>query len=74
MWLHDDHANVTEFHRRLAQRISPAERRAVLRIKDMWCRQPNYPDEIGGADIYRAVMEDGVRTPDEFGVWATSLP
>jgi hypothetical protein len=42
---------------------------AVLRIKDVWFRLPSYPDEIGGFEIYFAVIEDGVRTPDEFRSW-----
>ncbi|MEV4641759.1 hypothetical protein AB0J80_30890 [Actinoplanes sp. NPDC049548] len=28
-----------------------------------------YPDEVGGTDIYTAVLDHGVRTPEEFGTW-----
>jgi hypothetical protein len=69
IWLHDDHANVTAWHRELAGRLTDEERRAVLAVKDVWHRRPEYPDEVGGFDIYTAVLEHGVRTAVEFGVW-----
>ena len=34
-----------------------------------WFRLPSYPNEIGGFEIYTAVMEDRVRTPEEFRDW-----
>jgi hypothetical protein len=69
LWLHDLHENVTEWHRALRGSITDEQRVAVLRIKDVWFRLPSYPDEIGGFEIYSAVIEDGVRTPDEFRSW-----
>ena len=69
IWLYDDHINVTEWHRELAARITEEERLAVLRIKDVWHRRPEYPDEVSGLEIYTAVLEHGVRTPEAFGVW-----
>lgn len=44
----------------------------MLRIKDVWHRRPAYPDQVGGLDIYTAVMEDGIRTPRQFATWLTS--
>jgi hypothetical protein len=72
LWLHDSHLNVTRWHEELRERITPAQRIAVLRIKDVWHRRPAYPDQVGGLDIYTAVIEDGVRTPREFAAWLTS--
>ena len=69
IWLYDDHINVTEWHRALAARITDEERLAVLRIKDVWHRRPEYPDEVSGLEIYTAVLDHGVRTPEAFGVW-----
>ena len=43
----------------------------VLRIKDAWHRRPEYPDEVGGADIYSAVLDDGVGDPEGFATWLT---
>ncbi|MFI1989220.1 hypothetical protein [Actinoplanes sp. NPDC020271] len=69
IWLHDDHADVSDWHRELAGRLSDEERQAILAIKTIWHQRPEYPDEVCGWDIYRAVLEDGVRTAVEFGVW-----
>ncbi len=40
-------------------------RRAILEIKETLLGKP----EVRGIDIYRAVLEDGVRSPDEFIQW-----
>jgi hypothetical protein len=72
IWLYDDHAGVTRFHQELAERISPEERAAVLAIKDVWHRRPEYPAEVSGFEVYTAVLEHGVRTADEFGRWLSS--
>jgi hypothetical protein len=69
VWLHDDHAGVTAYHRGLAASLTAGQRLTILRIKDAWHRRPEYPDQVGGLDVYTAVLEHGVRTPDEFGAW-----
>jgi hypothetical protein len=69
IWLHDDHANVTEWHHALRDSITTEQRLAVLRIKDVWHRLPTYPDEVGGLEIYTAVVDDGIRTPHQFSAW-----
>ena len=69
LWLHDPHHNVTRWHEELRERITAEQRLAVLRIKDVWHRRPDYPDQVGGLDIYTAVLEDGVHTPEQFADW-----
>ncbi|MEV6298785.1 hypothetical protein AB0M02_05190 [Actinoplanes sp. NPDC051861] len=69
IWLNHDHADGTEWHRELAKRITDEEREAVLAIKTIWHQRPEYPDEVSGFEIYTAVLEHGVRTAVEFGVW-----
>jgi hypothetical protein len=69
LWLHDLHANVTRWHEELRERITAEQRIAVLRIKDDWHRRPAYPHQVGGLQIYTAVMDDGVRTPGQFAAW-----
>ena len=69
IWLHDDHANVTAYHRELAATLTDAQRLTILRIKDAWYRRPEYPDEVGGIDVYTAVLNHGVCTPEEFGAY-----
>jgi hypothetical protein len=69
LWLHDPHANVTRWHESLSETVTAGQRLAILRIKDVWHRLPEYPDEVSGMEIYTAVLDHGVRTPDEFGAW-----
>ncbi len=76
LWLHDDHANVTRWHEDLRNSLTGSQRRAVLRIKDSWHRRPEYPDQVSGLEIYTAVLDSGVRGPEEFAAWlaARGLP
>jgi hypothetical protein len=76
LWLHDLHQNITAWHESLRDSITDDQRSAVLRIKDVWFRLPNYPDRVSGLEIYTAVIEDGVRTPSQFNGWlgARGLP
>jgi hypothetical protein len=69
IWLNDDHTGVSEWHRDLAARLTDEERQAILAIKTVWHLRPEYPDEVSGFDICTAVLEHGVRTAVEFGVW-----
>jgi hypothetical protein len=69
IWLHDLHTNVTRWHEELRGRVTPEQRLAILTVKDVWCRRPEYPDEVSGLQIYTAVLDHGVRTPEEFGAW-----
>jgi hypothetical protein len=69
LWLNDPHENLTTWHENLRDTVTPDERAAILRIKDVWHRLPNYPDEISGTEIYTAVLDHGVRTPEEFATW-----
>ncbi len=74
IWLHDDHNDVSDWHRELAGRIADEERQAILAIKTIWHQRPEYPDEVGGFDICTAVLEHGVRSAVEFGVWLREAP
>jgi hypothetical protein len=69
LWLNDPHANVTAWHESLRESMTADQRAAILRIKDVWCRLPAYPDRVGGLQIYHAVLDDGVRTPQAFAAW-----
>jgi hypothetical protein len=66
LWLYDDHANVAESHRQLRDLLSPEQRRVVLRIKNDWCRRPEYPDEVDGTDTFLAGrhVRNGCRRSD----------
>ena len=51
----------------LRRRLTPETRLAILWIKDVWHQVPSYPDQVSAMDIYDAVLEHGVRTPEQFG-------
>jgi hypothetical protein len=69
VWLHDAHANLTSWHEELRARVTAEQRATILAIKSAWHLRPEYPDRISGSEIYTAVLEGGVRTPGEFGIW-----
>jgi len=69
LWLNDAHANLLVWHEILRDTITADQRSAVLRIKNVWHRLPSYPDQIGGLQIYTAVIDDGVRTSEQFAAW-----
>ena len=50
----------------LPPRLTREARVAILRIKEAWHATPAYGTEVHGYDIYEAVLDHGVRTPDEF--------
>jgi hypothetical protein len=68
-WLHDAHENVTAWHEQLRDSVTPEERSTILRIKDVWHRRPEYPEAVSGLEIYTAVLQHGVRTPEQFEDW-----
>lgn len=69
LWLNDPHANITAWHESLRDTVTAEQLSAILRIKDVWHRLPEYPDRVGGLQIYHAVLDDGVRTPQQFASW-----
>ena len=69
LWLNDPHANITAWHERLRDTVTAEQRAAILRIKDVWHRLPGYPDRVGGMQIYDAVLDGGVRSPQQFAAW-----
>jgi hypothetical protein len=69
IFLHDLHDHVADWHTSLRDTVTPEERAAILRIKDVWHRRPEYPHEIGGWEIYQAVLHHGARTAADFGAW-----
>jgi hypothetical protein len=60
----------------LMRRLTADTRLAILWIKDVWCRLPVYPDVISGYEVYGAVLDHDVRTPDDFDTFlrAQGLP
>lgn len=55
----------------LPARLSEVTRASILRVKHDWAAKPEYGKSITSYDIYRAVLDDGVRTPAGFEDWLT---
>ncbi len=55
-----------EHLRTLLPRLDRETRVAILRIKEALADTSAYGRDVRGFDIYRAVLDDGVRTPEEF--------
>jgi hypothetical protein len=57
---------------RVVRGLTDETRLAILWIKDIWHRRPEYMVTVSSADIYDAVLDAGVRTPDEFKAYLAS--
>jgi hypothetical protein len=55
---------VEAFQSDLRSRLDDDTRLAILRLKELWHRRPEYPEVVGGFEICQAVLA-GVRTSDE---------
>ena len=75
-WLSDEPRTQLAHLEYLSQHLTEETRLAILWIKDIWQHLPSYPYQIGGTDMYDAVLEHGVRTPSQFKAYllARGLP
>jgi hypothetical protein len=53
----------------LIGRLNDETRLSILWIKDQWFARPEYRVTISSVDIYDAVLDHGVRTPEEFAAY-----
>ena len=67
LWSPDSPPGPLAHAEKLRKRLTPETRLAILWIKDVWHRMPTYPYQVSGMDVYDAVLEHGVRTPEQFG-------
>ena len=65
-WLSDAPRNQLAYLEYLARQLTDETKLAILWIKDVWSHLPTYPYQVGGTDIYDAVLEHRVRTPEQF--------
>ena len=65
-WLYPESRGEQQYMQSITSRLTPESRLAILWLKDIWHISPVYPVAVGSVDIYAAVLEHGVRTPDEF--------
>jgi hypothetical protein len=57
---------VEKFQRELPARLTQESRLAILRLKDLWHRLPHYPEMVSAWEIYDAVLNYEVRSPEQF--------
>lgn len=69
LWLSDAPRNQLGQTEQIRRRLTDETRLAILWIKEVWHTLPEYPYEVGGTDVYDAVLEHGVRTPSEFDAY-----
>jgi hypothetical protein len=50
----------------LPPRLTPETRVAILDIKEAWRDRASYGATVRGYDVYAAVLDHGIRTPDAF--------
>jgi len=65
VWTNGAPVEVERYQGDLAARLDDQARLAILRLKDAWQTRPEYPDVVGAFEIYEAVLEHGIRTPEE---------
>ena len=65
IWTNGPPGDVEPYQRELPARLDDETRLAILRLKEAWHVRPEYPYGVGAYDIYVAVLDHGVRTPDE---------
>ncbi|MEU9604905.1 hypothetical protein [Streptomyces sp. NPDC048057] len=53
----------------LRPRLTDETRAAVVAIKRAWADRPEYGTTVKSFDVYRAVLDDGVRDPAQFETW-----
>ncbi len=64
-WLGED-VHAEPIHDMIVQKLTPETQLTILRIKDVWWKQPSYRQEVSSVDIYDAVLRHNIRTLDEF--------
>jgi hypothetical protein len=52
--------------RQLRRRLTPKARSAILDITRAWAERPEYGRAVTSFDIYTAVLDQGIRTPEQF--------
>jgi hypothetical protein len=58
--------------RLMTPRLTPETRIAILQIKEAWADREEYGETVKSVDVYRSVLDDGVRTPEEFSRWCST--
>ena len=68
MWILDaaSYADHEAYSADMRARLNGETRAAILAIKEAYWRRPEYRITVTSSDIYRAVLDRGVRSVEEF--------
>lgn len=71
IWFVDDPEKQPDLRhlRTLPGRLNEEAVLSILRIKTVWASKAEYGKQVKSFDIYTAVLDNHVRTPDEFERW-----
>jgi hypothetical protein len=53
----------------MPEQLTQERREAILRIKSDWASRDEYGKTVRSFDIYTAVLEENIRTPEQFQTW-----
>jgi len=65
VWTNGAPESVERYQQELPERLDGETRLTILRLKDAWHRRPEYPEVVGAFQIYEAVLQHGVLTPED---------
>ncbi len=68
VWTNGAPQEVEQYQEKLRE-LDLSTRLAILRIKDARYERPDYPEVVGGFQVYEAVLDHGVRTAEEFELY-----
>jgi hypothetical protein len=57
----------------MPDRLTPELRKSILQIKSIWATHDEYGKKVKSYDIYKAVLDDRVRTPNQFDEWMEKM-
>jgi hypothetical protein len=73
MWFAEKGELLNDYDLPESSTITQEQRVTVLNLKTVWLQEDGgYKDDVVSVDFYRAVFDDGIRTPEEFREWLKS--
>ena len=67
--LHDEVERVINLGKKVFEKLTEKKRNQILEIKSQLSKTTNYRGEYRSVDIYRAVLEEGITTLEQWYLW-----
>ncbi len=68
-WMKVQQEQESQYVEHIRKHLTADTRLAILWIKDIWHRKPAYYNQVCSMDIYTAVLDHSVRTPQDFDAY-----